>query len=1380
MVNSSLQVKLDSGETKLIDVDTNDCEPPNLPEPEPTPAPPTPVSDPKDATPLPETTASLNGDVIPVGITPAKRPANDSPVESSEYASPAFLKRARLSYGSLFEGGMDIFEEEEDAATSREKKRPRFSTSWRYTSRSPSPSPERPPTPDGGDIPMVNDGTSIPSPRMRPAMVDGGCQTDALDFTPPRAVEVAAESRLSRLPPTVFHTPSKLPPNDAVASQHVVSPFDSPRVSSGRIQNEVPVEPGASEDSPAPGLAKPTSQHSSVQTEQPPQTSRHSDEAEDESASKSHHEPERTSPSPFIGSGTSQIRSQPSPPSKQRPSEDVSLTNSQPQSEQNVQGGRRHTLILDHIAEPEQAFRPQASAPPAESSVPKDTESIEIPSSSPQEDGALAVNEQDNPEASEEQSVNEQDESFPEPAQAGLESDEIPEDRGGPDENFGSQTFAEKRFVTDDTNQTVSGDGDPTTVPGGASDIFVEDARRDAGGDYDITHYPNLSNVQDDDEGSDVESDYSDPDRDHFFDPYGRGNEDDEIDEGVERVEEEYEDDEGGYEDYESYDEGESEEEEENDVAAAPAPVARGPPEVISLLSDSEDEDEAPPAPRVTALTRASRLAQFDGSSNVIQDTVAERAGESEATDGGESLEENETDHSEEEVDDGKEVDEEDSETEEARDSKEIPQAEEVEEPSAADEQKVVDEQKEADDQRAADEQKAANVQKAANKQREAKQREVEDKASETAQAIGSEGKDDQMDVDSDAPIERTRQGSSKELKPSPSPKSHRESSPGPKMTGSGTAASSPQQSERLEIMSPIQPSQALQLIRAEEHLIVASTAKAPATADSDISMEQSSPTHAAHPPGGTATTSVVEEASEVSIREVHMASASSQVDEMEAVNAQLLTESNMIYTGNMHGLQMQREEETGEDVEMKDADEGDNSKHRSNSPMNQITPPASQHKDVAMDKKTDQSRREVEEEGQVSDEHKKAQLPIPAATQQVQESMNPHGEAGVGGDATEHDSDKAAEGDQINHNDSEPQKSKVTLGDVPKSPAPGKTQQAKTPPRVADRRGSTHSSPRSQREARKLREVSLPVSEATTSFSRDDRSADETAAVKTRSSRRRGQTKTRAGSKERDPSVQLARASLASRRPTLGPDQTPSDNVRITRSASHNHNRSISADLNEDTSVALAKEALKSPSRAVKGGDSEENASSASLKLQLGRSMRADVPDCVPLRMLRYNLGRTVDVLGIVTTEPPEPKRAKGGPRGVLLAFNITDHSVAPTQVTLVHIFRAHKTALPIVHPGDAVLLRQFTVAAVQGRGFGLRANDGSSWAVFEGGVEEEMPPQIRGPPVELSKGEKRFGALLKTWYTNLDEASMAKLKKLSEKVQNTAGTGTVEGERA
>ncbi|KAM0662322.1 hypothetical protein ACHAPH_001909 [Verticillium nonalfalfae] len=296
----------------------------------------------------------------------------------------------------------------------------------------------------------------------------------------------------------------------------------------------------------------------------------------------------------------------------------------------------------------------------------------------------------------------------------------------------------------------------------------------------------------------------------------------------------------------------------------------------------------------------------------------------------------------------------------------------------------------------------------------------------------------------------------------------------------------------------------------------------------------------------------------------------------------------------------------------------------------------------------------------------------------------------------------------------------------------------------------------------------------------------EDTPATKTRSQRQRSQSKTKADEVEEgdpsiklarasatnkhkadqsdDPSVRLARGSIASRRSTRLSDWQPTpDTVRVTRAACHNLQKEATPEAEEDSSVQLAKAALNSPSRAAK--ERAEDHSPAAIKLKLNRSLRSDVPDCISLKVFRQQPpGKTVDILAIATAEPPGAKRAKGGPKGMMLAFSVADHSIVPTQPVLVHIFRVQKSALPIVHQGDAVLLRQFNVTNIQGK-LGLRSTDASSWAVFEGGPDDERPPQIMGPPMELSAGDKDFAVLIKKWYHSIEDAPKARWSKAGEK---------------
>ena len=112
----------------------------------------------------------------------------------NEYPSPAFMKRGRLSYGALFEGGFDIFEED-GGVKGRGRKRTRFgrdSTSWRYSSQSPSPEPTSPVDAMEEDTAEEMQPDSSPKPSPKPQMTDEACQT--VESEKPEAAMGAVET----------------------------------------------------------------------------------------------------------------------------------------------------------------------------------------------------------------------------------------------------------------------------------------------------------------------------------------------------------------------------------------------------------------------------------------------------------------------------------------------------------------------------------------------------------------------------------------------------------------------------------------------------------------------------------------------------------------------------------------------------------------------------------------------------------------------------------------------------------------------------------------------------------------------------------------------------------------------------------------------------------------------------------------------------------------------------------------------------------------------------------------------------------------------------------------------------------------------------------
>ncbi|KAI1096754.1 hypothetical protein F5B19DRAFT_434392 [Rostrohypoxylon terebratum] len=234
------------------------------------------------------------------------------------------------------------------------------------------------------------------------------------------------------------------------------------------------------------------------------------------------------------------------------------------------------------------------------------------------------------------------------------------------------------------------------------------------------------------------------------------------------------------------------------------------------------------------------------------------------------------------------------------------------------------------------------------------------------------------------------------------------------------------------------------------------------------------------------------------------------------------------------------------------------------------------------------------------------------------------------------------------------------------------------------------------------------------------------------------------------DPSVQLARATNASKR--------QSKQHEITKNNYANGKRLPPVDDAtapvEDPSVQLARASFNK---------AEESNSMTAAKLKLVRHLRDELPDCTSLKVIRQHIHKKLSIIAMAMMQPPDPQRAKGGPREFMMSFTITDYSIGPHSVIEVQLYRPHKETLPIVKAGDAVLLRNFTVVSLHNKGYGLRTNDESSWAVFD---QEGEPPQIKGPPVEYSAKETDYVAHLRVWFNLLDEKAKEKLERANKKI--------------
>jgi hypothetical protein len=176
--------------------------------------------------------------------------------------------------------------------------------------------------------------------------------------------------------------------------------------------------------------------------------------------------------------------------------------------------------------------------------------------------------------------------------------------------------------------------------------------------------------------------------------------------------------------------------------------------------------------------------------------------------------------------------------------------------------------------------------------------------------------------------------------------------------------------------------------------------------------------------------------------------------------------------------------------------------------------------------------------------------------------------------------------------------------------------------------------------------------------------------------------------------------------------------------------------------------------------------------KAQLLKILHTELPEFLSLKVLRNSLHRTVDILGVAASTPTAPVRPKNGPRDYMLELILTDPSTAPSSVSVAQIYRPHQKSLPVVRAGDVVLLRRFQVLSMKGRGFGIRAGDDSSWAVFEKDDEEKLP-QIMGPPLEVTNEEVGYASALAEWWNGVGDDVRSRAEKVGEKAMTVSGAG-------
>lgn len=214
---------------------------------------------------------------------------------------------------------------------------------------------------------------------------------------------------------------------------------------------------------------------------------------------------------------------------------------------------------------------------------------------------------------------------------------------------------------------------------------------------------------------------------------------------------------------------------------------------------------------------------------------------------------------------------------------------------------------------------------------------------------------------------------------------------------------------------------------------------------------------------------------------------------------------------------------------------------------------------------------------------------------------------------------------------------------------------------------------------------------------------------------------------------------------------QAPSSQ-RATRSKTMSFQAASPKEDKEDMGIQLARAALKSPT----SKKSKVSATAAKrVGAELAKRLENDLPDCVCLNDLRKYNANFVDVAVIATSANVPPKRTPT--REYASSFTVTDPTLAPDGVVEVDLYSLHKDHLPVVETGDSVLLRGFLVVSLPDRGFGLKTKDGSSWAVYKAGGDDK--PEMKAAPVEMSDKEVNFMLDVRAWYANLDDTAKGKI---------------------
>ncbi|KAF5023803.1 hypothetical protein F66182_4111 [Fusarium sp. NRRL 66182] len=1487
--------RAESEQATLLDIDS----PETQPEPEASINGHTKTTEPNDiSTSNPEPTTPIPQS--PEVTLPVKRDAA-STLDPNEYASPAFLKRARVSYGSLFEGGMDIFDDDVSRKT-KSKKRSRFSlpaNAWRYASQSPSPEPDEGPEeeePQANGVSNQNGQVEdiLMGTPPRPAMVDQGCQTADVDFTPMASVQILAESR------PIFgfsqSTPTPLPRTRPFGA-------DSPILSqTGHLQGETTTP----HDAHHADLLGPSPGHidTGMAFDFTPQTVLFP------------HAPG------FFPSGHAQDAA-PESPSRATGAEDYP-------AELLDADGLLPNIVNIHSGPASHMSHTTAAPPNPFVTAPIFHTTFSAINQPPQIAGGVRKS------------------SGPHSAAPSTDAENPMEILSSRESSVDRQSYPSREDT--DRNTTANASPEPDLEELASTAEHYRDGGDEPGDDYDLRQYSRTHDDDDDVETSEEEPDINndDPDTqimnpeedDADFDEYIGDQEEEDFEAPDEYEEEIYaerfqgkggeydrsEDDAEGYSDEESYyDEEGGEEEEDVEPRPSAAPISQE-PVFISLLSDSEDEDE--PA------TKPESKPEPEMDSESEEESEPEQAREPENKQEPEQLKEHEpllVPELKDEPEDAKtdeemveaecaspsqpkakqeppclKPEEEDqiAETEDANgeqmsqqepeseskdeiaemedvNNEEMAQPENDQAPPSSAEETIAYDAKAAHVPAVPEADKAHHVLSYAQEAAEVEQPSVDANDAEVAsvpalsEADNADSSPHSEQVTKEDQPSTDLQAETQSPGPEEQPRHEGEDEAGKPIEAEGEPSDidmdhapvleeeleQPKdniaEEERIRTNSPDEtntaiveaPTAAMDLDRgsvvAEEHAIepteitvniidtnitvshefqgtITETsandevvliqeevlAQPRDTPDNDVELshvptvgdavsrenvdallddQEVAKIHKSQSsePAEVSETIVQDTIVEVTAQaESQPTDASNRKDDAEEsnINVQLATEGqisppptqasqaqtlehdSIVVSNNRQGVDVPTLGETQHvmEVEMIDTfttiahdDQADEDEAElenqikaeilQHSPIRQDTRPSTNPamSSPATSQPKSPSRTGLTDEPLETPENSEL-LPETAAAKSLRSRRRKPAKSPDHGEQ---------EDPSIALISATPPSKKAGSNSKHSSPAgPGSKARSKTTrddPSIQLAGGSAHSGGKNKRKRKATDDESIASLDTSSPGS---------------------QRVLRPRHDHGDPSILLAKASSPSTRQTRS-HKTPDPKRETPRRETRSVSRSFQL-REESPNVSFA--SLKSPSIAGSTTTVPEEEDVKTLKLQLSKSLRTNLPDLLSLKNLSGNsLDKMADVLAVATATPPHPHRPKHGPRDYMLTLSLTDPSTAPTQVRVAQLFRPHIDSLPDVEAGDVVLLRRFKVVSMKGRGFGVRSEDSSSWAVSKGNGDEILG-QVKGPPVEIAKQEIEYAKGLRHWWSSQDASAMDKIKTASRKVAEAGKDNT------